>query len=278
LAHSCYYSWFGAPYVNSFALLSDDPKVDGAVVFVHGFWGDPHETWYAFQDMVTSHSTAQKYWSKRDLFFFTYRSFRNGIETSARSLLSFLSLIFPSPPADILSIVGNVRAPQSLASLNSPARAYSRLVVVGHSEGGLVIRKAVVIAEKESNPISKAKLVLFAPAISGVNPAGFKGMLTQLSPASWIALPFLGGSRAYRDMASVEFRNDVIDDTLRAREAHPEHTALWAKMIFGSDEDVVEPVKWSGDNLVPEAEGQNHLSICKPKSKYDPPITFITEG
>src|SRR5262249_501499 len=214
---------------------------------------------------------------KRDLFFFTYRSFRNGIETSARSLLSFLELIFPSPPGNILSILGSVRAPESLLSLNSPARAYSQLVMVGHSEGGLVIRKAVVIAEKEPNPISKAKLVLFAPAISGVKPAGFKGMLMQLSPTSWIALPFLHKSFAYRDMTSPEFRKDVIDDTVEARTVHPEHVALWAKLVFGSKEDVVEPVKWPKDDQVPEEVGQNHLSICKPKSKYDNPITFITK-
>lgn len=189
-----------------------------------------------------------------------------------------MSLIFPSPPADILSILSYVHVPHSLASLNSPTRAYGRLVVVGHSEGGLVIRKAVVIAETKGNPISKAKLVLFAPAISGVKPAGFKGMLMQLSPANWIALPFLSKSRAYRDMDSVEFRTDVFNDTLQARGIHKEHTALWAKVIFGSKEDVVEPVKWSGDNQVPEELGQNHISICKPKKKYDPPITFITES
>jgi pimeloyl-ACP methyl ester carboxylesterase len=259
-------------------LLSDDSEVNGAVVFVHGFLGDPHETWYAFQDMVTSHSTAQTYWNKQDLFFFTYRSFRDGIETSAQSLLNFLSLIFPSPPPDILSILRYVRVPQSLASLNSPPRAYKRLVVVGHSEGGLVIRKAVVMAENKPNPISKAKLVLFAPAISGLRPAGFKGMLLHLGPAKWIALPFLHGSRAYGDMNSVDFRNDVIADTLRARDLREDHTALWAKVIFGTKEDVVAPVKWSGDNKMPEEVGQDHLSICKPKSKYDPPITFVTKS
>jgi pimeloyl-ACP methyl ester carboxylesterase len=272
-----YYSWIGTPYVNSFALLSDHPEVDGAVVFVHGFLGDPHETWYAFQEMVTSHSTAQTYWSKRDLFFFTYRSFRNGIETSARSLMDFLNLIFPSPPANILSILGDVPAPKSLVSLNSQARAYKQLVMVGHSEGGLVIRKAVVMGEKEPNPVSMARLVLFAPAISGVNPSGFKGMLMQLSPVNWIALPFLEDSRAYRDMKSSNFRKDVIGDTLQARDIHQEHGALWAKVLFGSKEDVVEPVKWPGDNQVPEEVGQNHLSICKPKSKYDRPIVVITE-
>ncbi len=278
MADSRYYSWFRAPFVNSYALLSTDPDVDGAVVFVHGFLGDPHETWYGFQELVISHSTAQTYWSKQDLFFFTYKSFRDAIEISARGLMSFLDQIFPSPPDNILSILRNVRAPQSLMPLNSPARTYRRLVLVGHSEGGLVIRKAVAIAEKEPNPISKAKLVLFAPAISGVKPAGFKGMLMQLSPVNWIALPFLSQSLAYRDMDSAEFRKDVTDDTLQARGINQGHTALWAKVIFGSKEDVVVPVKWHGDNQVPAEVGQDHLSICKPKKKYDHPITFITES
>jgi hypothetical protein len=120
-------------------------------------------------------------------------------------------------------------------------------------------------------------LVLFAPAISGVKPAGFNGMLME-SPANWIALPFLGGSFAYRDMNSSAFLKDVTNDTLDARSIHPEHTALWAKVIFGSKEDVVEPVKWPGDNQVPEEVGQNHLSVCKPKRGYDRPITHITES
>ena len=272
-----YYSWFKTPNIDSFALLSDDPDVAGAIVFVHGFLGDPHETWYAFQDLVISHPTAATYWNKRDLFFFTYKSFDDVIETSARSLLRFLNLIFPSPPANILSILDDVHAPKRLASLDSPARAYRQLVLVGHSEGGLVIRKAVVIGEKEANPISKAKLVLFAPAISGVNPAGFYGML-MASPANWIALVSLGRSFAYRDMNSSRFLTDVTNDTLDARNIHPEHTALWAKVIFGSKEDVVEPVKWPGDNQVAEEVGKNHLSVCKPKRGYDRPITHITES
>ena len=209
MSHSRHYSWFASPFVNSFALLSDDSGVEGAVVFVHGFLGDPHDTFYAFQDMVMSHLTAATFWNKRDLFFFTYPSFRNGIETSARSLLDFLTLIFPKAPNSLTSMTRSGSVPASLQFLDLPARTYSGLVMVGHSEGGMVIRKAAVIAETRSNPISKAKVVLFAPAISGVNPAGFKGMLLQLSPANWVALPFLGKSRAYRDMNSPEFRNDV---------------------------------------------------------------------
>jgi pimeloyl-ACP methyl ester carboxylesterase len=278
LNHSRYYSWFGDQYVDSFALLSNDPEVDGAVVFIHGFMGDPHETWYAFQHMTISHATVQTFWSRQDLFFFSYRSFRNGIETSARSLMDFLNLIFPSPPTNILSILGYLRVPPSLASLDSPRRVYNRLVLVGHSEGGLVARKAAVLAEKKPCPISKARLVLFAPAISGVKPAGFKGMLMKSGPGNWIALPFLTKSFAYRDMTAPEFRNDVINDTLEARKDHADHTGLWAKVIFGSEEDVVTPVKWPGDDQVPEEVGQDHLSICKPTWMYDRPITFVAES
>jgi pimeloyl-ACP methyl ester carboxylesterase len=277
VAHSRHYSWFSSPFVNSFALLSDDPGVNAAVVFVHGFLGDPHDTFYAFQDMVMSHPTAQTFWSKRDLFFFTYPSFRNGIETSARSLLDFLTLIFSKAADSLSSITRSASVPPSLRFLDLPARTYSGLVMVGHSEGGMVIRKAAVIAETAPNPISKAKVVLFAPAISGVNPAGFKGMLLQLSPANWVALPFLSKSLAYRDMNSAEFRNDVKSDTLEARKNHAEHSALWAKLVFGSKEDVVEPVKWPGDDHLPEEVGQNHISICKPTSKYDTPITLIAK-
>ena len=102
--------------------------------------------------------------------------------------------------------------------------------------------------------------------------------MLMLSPANWIALPFLGNSRAYRDMNSSAFRDDLIRDTVQARNIQPGHSALWAKVIFGSEEDVVEPVKWPDDNQVPQEVGQNHLSICKPKSKYDRPIALITES
>jgi hypothetical protein len=119
LAYSRHYNWFSSPFVNSFALLTENPKVDGAVVFVHGFLGDPHETFYAFQDMVNSHATAATYWTTKDLFFFTYRSFHNAIETSARSLLDFIAFISAVPPKEILKVPDSVPLPLGLTFLKS---------------------------------------------------------------------------------------------------------------------------------------------------------------
>jgi hypothetical protein len=277
LKHTRFFTCFEGKYDDSFALFSSDHEVDGAIVFVHGFKGDPHETFYAFQNMTISHSTTETFWRKHDLFFFAYRSVRDGIRTSADNLMGFLAEVFPSPPARILSILGRSNVPKSLASLDSPRRAYTRLVLVGHSEGGLVIRKAVVLAEKQSNPVSRARVVLFAPAISGVSPAGLKGMLLKSGPGDWIVLPYLANSRAYRDMTSANYFNDVRDRTLEAREIHKAHSALWAKVVFGSEEDVVVPVVWPEDQE-DQVTGHDHVSICKPTSKYDRPITFVAEN
>jgi pimeloyl-ACP methyl ester carboxylesterase len=281
MPHCHHYSWFAKPYTNSYALLSDASGVDTAVVFVHGFLGDPHDTFYGFQDMIESRSSADAHWLKRDLFFFTYKSTRNNIETSAGELLSFLDKIFPTPPDELLSLSPLQLMPKSLSSLNSPPRTYGRLVLVGHSEGGLVIRKAAILKRvlTGSNPISKAKLALFAPAISGVNPSRFWGMLLELRPINWFALPFLKGSLAYRDMSTPLYYNDVMNKTVKARETHPGHTALWAQMRFGADEDVVTPVEWPDDDKEePEEPGKDHLSICKPKGSYDRPLTFVSRA
>src|ERR1700674_845117 len=82
----------------AYALLSDKAKI--AIVFVHGFFGDAHETWIDFQRLVDNVKESSSFWSKCDLYFYRYAS-DDQIVPQAKSLLSFLrglisSSILPS--------------------------------------------------------------------------------------------------------------------------------------------------------------------------------------
>jgi hypothetical protein len=78
---------------------------------------------------------------------------------------------------------------------------------VGHSQGGAVIRKAVLEAAKEAlrtgtvetDPICHAELVLFAPAIFGMFLSGWIGFAAATS--AWkVVGPILSRSPSYKEL------------------------------------------------------------------------------
>src|SRR5467141_1852685 len=131
----------------SYALISDAVDVDTAVIFVHGFLGTPEGTWLNFPDAICSQRDPNYLrWSKCDVFFFSYRSFRDDITESAQALLKFIRAVFPQPSDSIFKIPQRVAGVRALLDVTKGKPTYKELVLVGHSEGGIVIRRAVDIA------------------------------------------------------------------------------------------------------------------------------------
>jgi hypothetical protein len=60
----------------SIALLSE-AEVDTAVIFVHGFLGDPLGTWAKFHDLMDD--CGHDWWHKCDVFFYRYASFEHQV-------------------------------------------------------------------------------------------------------------------------------------------------------------------------------------------------------
>ncbi len=134
--------WTPIPdYKQSFALLSsaDASDIQRAVVFVHGFSGKAASTWIDFLSLVDDDSFASRWWETADLFFYHYYwdSIFQRIGYNSDKLFDFLERVFPAPPRELFET-----AEISLR----PAFQYNELMLVGHSEGGLLLRKVILEA------------------------------------------------------------------------------------------------------------------------------------
>ena len=180
-------------YSKSVAFLSEnDTNVNGAVVFVHGCSGSAKSTWTDFYSLIDDPLTSD-WWETRDVYFYHYRwdSVFRQISRNASSVLGFLRMLFPSPPRKLFEAREALRG----------EFAYSELTLVGHSEGGLLLRKAILqvaSADQRLRPFHQsynpgspppqpqaegleiAHLRLFAPAIAGEALTGFLGILANL--------------------------------------------------------------------------------------------------
>src|ERR1700733_10914363 len=176
-ASLCMHHWTSLDRLKAaaYGLVSEDRKTDTAVIFVHGFLGDARGTWLNFQEMIDSYVLRFPHWSTADAYFFSYESFLQSITDSAEELLSFTHKIFPKPPGWLFSVPAVIRHIPGFSLIALKKRTYKRLILVGHSEGAVVIRRAIVVAYKRTggkDPILGANLALFAPAHLGFTPSG----------------------------------------------------------------------------------------------------------
>ena len=197
----------------SYALLSDSEFVDTALVYVHGFLGDAQSIWEHLQ-YYTDRLPGEPF-RNADLFFYDYQAEDNFVHLSASNLRAFLDQMFPLPPPELLTV--HFRDldwrldddPEGITLRER--RPYSRLVLVGHSLGAVVIRRLVADAalaaaaertslhDQEAVHLLNAELVLMAPAHIGFQPSGRTALL-QIVPFSRSALRLGAFFRAFSDL------------------------------------------------------------------------------
>jgi pimeloyl-ACP methyl ester carboxylesterase len=279
-------------FEGSFALLSSLETVQTAIVFVHGFGGDAVGTWNEFHMMVDD-TDWTSYFSESDLFFFQYSSVWERIQSSTDRLLGFLDrVIFQPDMSNFTASIDALRAddtvrpgqvpvePLNTISALPAERRYRQVFLVGHSEGGVVIRNGIKDKLNGNSPILKSQLVLFAPAIGGYAPAGFLGIL-----ANW---PFLGtildavlqAAPAYQDLRDNDLLKEIRRKTERkdreaAKAKDKSRPALSAYIVWGRKDRVVKPMKYDQDNE--NFEDCNHIDVCKPSSSYFSPLVRLSE-
>jgi hypothetical protein len=277
------------------ALLATGNTVTTAVFFVHGFLGDPRGTWINFQGLSDS-ARVSSFWSQCDLYFYSYPSVRQQIGITARALYRFITSFFPRPPESLLKVS---RPYFDGAELG--ARRYSEIVLVGHSEGGLVLRamlvdrisskldklrrqgqrleQAIGISADElfdveaalsEDPLLRSTLALFAPAHLGRNVSG----ISALIPRYLLAI-----SNAYNNLdPSAELVRTIRERTEATAGKHTKLTGLVANTIFGSKENIVVVGGYKTDWQYAVLPDHTHRSICKPNETYLSPIEFVANA
>jgi hypothetical protein len=276
----------------SYALIPEKSRT--AVVFVHGFAGSPTGTWHDFHHLSREYAPEFPWWDTAALFFYKYDSTRTPIRVNATRLRDFITVILgpptePRPEGD--------DAPGASAD-NQPGRTYESLVLAGHSEGAVVIRRMVldrvealvkrghkqrltgpelaqwVEGQAAGDQILSSRLYLFAPACAGTNFSGFLGFMHGVSGFfSAIASSSLVRNELVKGSPILE---NLHTGTDRAHDTYDGIRAVPAKVLFGDHDQVVYTEIYTCDDMEePFAIGHDHFSVCKPRYVYKRPLGFV---
>ena len=275
----------------SFALLSGARarEVTRAVVFVHRYSGKAKSTWTDFLSLVDDDTVAGPWWETSDLFFYHYfwRSMFRRVEENALDLFNFLHDVFPKPPQALFN-GGQTTLRRGFQ--------YCDLTLVGHSEGGVLIRKAILEAAdqdarlrawRRSPPAKRpaitpqpdgilvANLRLFAPALGGEALAGMPGVIASLPVIS----SALHMSAAKLDLAPGA---TAITSARQYTDEWSEQVDLEcfkAHIVWADHDSIVDPEKYRDDiQCTRRPKGTNHSSVCKPTVTYPFPVKFVERG
>jgi pimeloyl-ACP methyl ester carboxylesterase len=274
---------------NSLALLSTASASDvkRAVFFIHGYSGSARDTWADFISLVDDAQYSSDWWQNSDLFFYDYYrpSVFSRVSKSATALFSFLDELFPTPRADLFT--------GAFKTLRDKFQ-YDEVVLVGHSEGGLLIRNAILKAagkdqrldayhydktlpQPQPEGLLKAQLRLFAPAIAGESITGLLGFISRLP----VIEPALNSfSPAKKGLASgsspVALARTYTDN--KANELSME--CFKAHILWAEDDKIVDDIKYERDVecTAIRKPKSSHTSVCKPTTDYLMPIGFVEKG
>jgi hypothetical protein len=251
------------------------------VVFVHGFWGGALKTWQRFPEG----GLTRRWWRASDMLFIGYPSGSENITGTADRLCRQLPRFFPNLPQGVLEERG--------ASVRPPAESpYSELLLVGHSLGGVVVRRALceaahswleqrkVDAQAPRPPLLEAETRLFSPASAGFRPSGRLGQI-KATPLLWLFCRIkLQGSSAFNDLQ--EGSQILIGTQKRTEEFLSQYSnelcALRACILWANPENIVVTERYTSDHCSCAADGTNHLSVCKPSDTYQIPWRFVETG
>lgn len=252
------------------------------VVFVHGFMGSAVETWLDFPDVGKTESPTD-WWQESDLLFVGYRSTKDDITGVANRIRQNLPRFYPQPPASLLTLGGK----QARSDVSSP---YDELVIVGHSLGGLILRRALSDAARQWEdagrdpakrpPLLDAKNRLFSPASSGFRAAGLLGLIRAVKV--WTAIEMVARrASAYTDLQpeSPVLREIKLRTERFAPDKDQTLSALRANIVWASPDNVVIAERYTTDFDDASWDDTTHTSVCKPRvNRFDLPWTFVSTG
>ena len=265
-------------------MIAHSLRVEGAVVFLHGFMGHPLKTWHQFPRMIRNDSR----WRKTDVYFLGYDSVGDSLKTSAFYVAHFLTSI---------SKEGRKAVEQKLVYPDEKpwdeVDNYQTIRLIAHSAGGVVLRLAVLLlVNKEiragaldggsgQNPTpipNYDPLLLFAPALGGARLAGWIGQAANLFAVKQLMAIKLGRSPSYKELQpGSQVLDEVGTRTIALAQAYPQTSALRAWILWAQSDDIVASVAFDRDteSLLLKAD---HGTVCKPSPSFDAPFTFATVG
>lgn len=225
------------------------------LVFVHGFGGGASSTWKGAETALVADPRA----ATTDIVFFGYRSLRTQPVLSAGILRGFLNI------AATGSHQWNTVATKSLGQ--NVARDYKEILIVAHSLGAPVSRRAIIDAIRGNAAwADRVRLVLFAPAHMGA-------FLSDLQKELRGSVGTLLGSIvtiAKLQVLSLDglepgstFLTQLLDDSATELANGWEDQIKAKQVIFGYEDRVVKPDRFLEDPAADVWDGYGHCSVCR---------------
>ncbi len=213
------------------------------------------------------------------MLFVAYDSARRTVTAVADELRAALPQFYPAIRCDLAEVAG-VRLPRG-STCN-----YEELVLVGHSLGGLIVRRALCDeaevwhrsggARTRLSPLLQARTRLFSPASAGFRPSGFRALLLE-TKALFLIRMILARSPAYIDLLS---DSPILTNTKDRTEQlvttyGPRLRALVPCILWADPDNVVRDERYNTDFHVWHQRPSTHSSVCKPTARYSRPRRFV---
>lgn len=258
------------------------------IVFVHGFNGNALKTWKHFDE------SDQRCWGESDLLFVGYDSLRENVLSVVHRLSQFLDVIYPRLPDYYSSVFSR--------AIRAPGQDYRDLLLVGHSLGGVIIRRilaeAVKLWQDKSRPpdyqnlntpsqlieqlrprVLDAKAMLFSPASEGFLPKGWLGVMSAVGVLRLSEIA-LRKAPSYTELKphSALLANTKSWTESYCRDYGSQVNALRAQTIWANPDTVVQVEDYSTDRPSTSANGRTHADVCKPDHQYSTPWHFVEQN
>jgi len=250
----------------SIGYFSRDPNVQAVIVFVHGFMGDKLTTWNKMhEELLLQPSVA-----KCDVVFYGYSSVQPQALASAGLLRQFLADLAPISPSMTARLPAELR--------NSTKNDYRKVLIVAHSFGAALARRAILDAHQNGDAwAKKTALLLFAPAHCGAQLAELKRELAKnLKLVSWLSILLAPASQALLDLerGSV-FMTALREQTIEELKNSSADCLKAKKVIFGQRDNVVIIERFCKDPQETIWRGHNHVSVCKVSPGFTDPMKEV---
>lgn len=246
-----------------------------AVVFVHGFGGDPLDTWMRFPHILPGDPKC----AGHDLYFFGYDSLRRQAAFSAAEFGKFLRDLFVAP-------AGVVRSSSPRIADQRPASfQYERVIIICHSLGAVVVRRALLdlAADAAMRPyLANVRVVLFAPAHLGARDVA--DLASEALGALKLKVVGLFIKFDWTVLDDLKEGSPTLEQLLEDTKAEyaesvklgvPVHHVVAEAVVHAEFDKIIIQNRFFKDPQMIPAKGQSHTSVCKPQDGYLDPVRYV---
>jgi len=239
------------------------------VVFIHGFRGKAVSTWLAFPSYLNNTQELRD----ADVLFYGYASRPQRMQNMAISLREDIDNIWQHP-SSLGADPGSF-----LAKRDNGTTRWQRLLIVAHSLGAVVARRALLdcflsLKEPGTHWASHCAMCLFAPAHAGANLLHLIGETWSTSgmpvaPVMKIFYPCL------QDLQKDSQALDALRQDYLSLDPDLQKLCNATHVVLAGKDQVVEPIRFPGDPVPVQIRHRGHIAVCKPTNGFEKPVEHV---